>query len=229
MQQTEQIKKRVVVVDDHSIVRRGFTYLINQEEDMEVVGEAEDSASALALIQETKPNLAIIDITLKGSSGIDLIRQLRSVCPGVLLLVVSMHDELLYAERALHAGARGYIMKQEVDENMVHALRRVLQGGIYVSEAVNQRLLKSVTEAERPHPVALIETLSERELEVFRMIGQGAETRQIAEALNVGFKTIATYRERIKKKLNIDSASQLIQCAVEWLLREGGGGQQSQS
>jgi len=221
-QDAQNKKKRIVVVDDHSIVRRGFIYLIEDEPDMEVCGEAEDAPQAIDVIAAARPDLAIIDIALKTSSGIDLIKQLRGQFPTLSMLVVSMHDEILYAERALHAGARGYIMKQEADEKMVHAIRRVLDGGVYVSEKMTERLLNIVTDSQRSHPVALVETLSDRELEVFRMIGRGAETRQIAEALNVGFKTVATYRERIKKKLNLDSASQLIQCAVEYVVREGG-------
>jgi DNA-binding NarL/FixJ family response regulator len=221
-QRSLEKRKRIVVVDDHPIVRRGFAFLINQETDMEVSGEAAEAGEALETIERIKPDLAIIDITLKDSNGMDLIKQLKRTSPGLPILVVSIHDELLFAERALRAGARGYIMKQEADEKMIEAIHRVLEGGIYLSRAMSERVLTILADGRPRDPAALIDSLSDRELAAFQLIGQGYETRQIAEMLQVGVKTIDTYRTRIKRKLNLENANQLVQYAVEWMIRQRG-------
>jgi len=215
-------KKKIVVVDGHPIVRRGFALLINQEADLEVCGEAKDACEGLEVINRAQPDLAIIDITLKDSNGMDLIKELKKTSSGLPILVVSMHDELLYAERALRAGARGYIMKQEAEEKMIEAVRRVLGGEIYLSQAMSERVLTILAEGRSRDPAILVESLSDRELAAFQLIGQGHETRQIAEILNVSMKTVETYRGRIKKKLNLENTSQLVQYAVEWMVRQKG-------
>jgi len=220
--ESRKTRKKIVVVDDHPIVRRGFAFLINQETDMEVSGEAEDTGKALEIIDRIKPDLAIIDITLKDSNGMDLIKELKKTRPSLPILVVSIHDELLFAERALRAGARGYIMKQEADEKMIEAIHRVLEGGIYLSRAMSERVLAILAEGRPRDPAALMDSLSDRELAAFQLIGQGYETRQIAEMLQVAVKTVDTYRTRIKRKLNLGNASQLVQYAVEWMITHRG-------
>jgi DNA-binding NarL/FixJ family response regulator len=209
-----------MVVDDHPVVRRGLAYLINQEGDLIVCGEAEDAHEALAQVQKQRPDLAIVDLVLKQSSGIDLVKELKRRYPKLPVLVISMHEESLYAERALRAGAKGYIMKHEVDEVIMNAIRRVLKGEIYVSSAVSERILQSFTQASAQHSGASVQSLSDRELEVFHLIGRGVKTREIAERLHVSTKTVETYRARIKLKLHLSSSGELTQFAVEWLLRQ---------
>lgn len=219
---TEEQKQRILVVDDHSIVRRGFATLINQQRDMIVCGEAETAEEALRQIENCRPDLAIIDLSLKDSiSGIDLIREIKRQFPGVLMLVVSMHDESLYTERVLRAGAKGYIMKQEVDSEMIRALRCVLNGGVYLSENMNSQILSGDGTRRTRYSESMIEQLSDREFEVFRLLGRGLGTRRIAETLNVGIKTVETFRSRIKEKLGIEDGNQLVQVAVEWAVRNG--------
>lgn len=216
----ESVRKRILIIDDHPIVRRGFAMLINHQPDMVVCGEADGPEEALALLQELDPDLAIVDISLRDSaSGIDLIREFRKRGARLPVLVVSMHDESLYTERALRAGAKGYIMKHEVDAEMVRALRCVLNGGIYLSEGMSRQLLSGDGETRAASSESLIEKLSDREFEVFRMLGRGMGTRRIAETLNVGIKTVETFRSRIKDKLHLDDGNQLVQVAVEWAVR----------
>ncbi|HOE67770.1 MAG TPA: response regulator transcription factor [Candidatus Hydrogenedentes bacterium] len=222
METVEEQKQRILVVDDHSIVRRGFATLINQQRDMIVCGEAETAEEALRQIENCRPDLAIIDLSLKDSiSGIDLIREIKRQFPGVLMLVVSMHDESLYTERVLRAGAKGYIMKQEVDSEMIRALRCVLNGGVYLSESMNSQILSGDGTRRTRYSESMIEQLSDREFEVFRLLGRGLGTRRIAETLNVGIKTVETFRSRIKEKLGIEDGNQLVQVAVEWAVRNG--------
>ncbi len=222
METVEEQKQRILVVDDHSIVRRGFATLINQQRDMIVCGEAETAEEALRQIENCRPDLAIIDLSLKDSiSGIDLIREIKRQFPGVLMLVVSMHDEGLYTERVLRAGAKGYIMKQEVDSEMIRALRCVLNGGVYLSENMNSQILSGDGTRRTRYSESMIEQLSDREFEVFRLLGRGLGTRRIAETLNVGIKTVETFRSRIKEKLGIEDGNQLVQVAVEWAVRNG--------
>lgn len=216
-----QVKKRkVFVIDDHPIVRQGLIQLINREPDLYVCGEAEDTYEALKAIAMGKPDIAIVDISLKGTDGIELIKNLKTRIAGLPVLVLSIHDEALYAPRALRAGARGYIMKQEATENVLVALRRVLGGGVYLSDRMANKMLVRFVGGERPAQGFLIDRLSDRELEVFRLIGQGHGTRRIAEQLHLSIKTVESYREHIKEKMMLRGANELVQHAVQWLASE---------
>ncbi|HOD49650.1 MAG TPA: response regulator transcription factor [Candidatus Hydrogenedentes bacterium] len=210
---------RILVVDDHPIVRRGFAQLINHEPDISVCGEAEDLTQALHLLESLQPDLVIVDIVLKNANGLELLKRLPSLAPQTKALVVSMHDEQIYAERVLRAGARGYVMKQEADEVIVTAIRRVLEGGIYVSDQVNERILMSFAQNQARSETSAIEQLTDRELEVFELIGQGVSTRQIGERLSISVKTVETYRARIKEKLHLETGAELVQTSVEWAIK----------
>jgi len=212
--------KKVLIVDDHPLIRQGVTRLVQQEEDLAVCGEAEDSQEALEAIAQTRPDIVVLDITLKATNGIELMTVLRKRFPDLPVLILSMHDEALYAERALRAGARGYVMKQDSPEKLIEAIRRVLGGEVYLSEAVTARVLKKIadgTPAQEPSPLDL---LSARELEVFRLIGQGTATRDIAERLQVSVKTVDAHRANIKKKLELKSGAELVQQAIKWVLSQ---------
>jgi DNA-binding NarL/FixJ family response regulator len=211
-------KSRVLVVDDHAIVREGIAQLINHETDLVVCGEADNAHKALEAIPIVKPDIAIVDISLTTMNGIELIKNLRVQYPKLPILVLSMHDESLYAERALRAGARGYIMKQEGTANVRIAIRQVLKGEIYVSEKISAKMLSQLAggNAEGGSP---FDRMSDRELEVFQLIGQGFGTRQIAEKLHLSVKTIESYREHIKEKMNFKSGTELVQQAVQWVER----------
>ncbi len=213
---------RVVIADDHPIVRRGIRQLIDDEPDMEVSGEADDARAAFDLVRRSDPDIVLADISLKSSSGLELVSLVRKHYPSIPCLVVSMHDEELYAERALRAGARGYVMKQDGDETIIRAVRKVIQGEVYASDAFNQRLLEGLAAGNPADFRNQLAELSERELEVFQAIGQGKTTRDIAEMLDVNVKTIETYRRRIKSKLGIANTSQLAFRAVEWTMNESG-------
>ena len=209
-------KGRVVIVDDHPLFRERLSELINHELDMEVCGEAEDAQQAIDLIRKTTPDLAIVDITLKGSSGLELIKSIKALSIGVPVLVLSMHDESLYAERALHAGATGYITKHESAENVLLAIRRVLAGEVYLSETTTSVCLKSFTTGLKSIPRPL-DRLTDRELEVLELIGRGHTTRQIAETLQLGVATVDTYRARVKEKMNFRTATELQHFAIRWV------------
>lgn len=210
-------KRRVLIVDDHPIVRQGLRSLVDQEEDLFVCGEAGSAAEALKAVSALKPDLLLVDISLKGPDGLELTKSVRALEPDLPILIVSMHDESLYAERVLRAGANGYIMKEEVAQNVVHAARKVLSGDIYISDRMRQKILRGVA-GQRNHPASSsIERLSDRELEVFRLIGQGHGTRQIAEDLHLSVKTIETYRAHIKEKLGLSNATELVRQAVQWV------------
>jgi len=208
---------QIFVVDDHPVMRRGYSYLIGAEMDMEICGEAESAQEALEKIPETSPDLALVDLTLKGMGGLELIKRLQAQEPDVRVLVVSMHDETLYADRALRAGARGYIMKDEVESTIVKAIRRILDGGVYVSDALSTRILLQYTGATPGEGESPLDRLSDRELEVFESMGRGYGTREIADQLALSPKTIDSYRSRIKDKLAIDSNSELTRRAVIWV------------
>jgi len=210
-------KYKIFIVDDHPIVRKGLSQLINQEPDLVVSGEAPDAQSALEVLKKLKPDLAIVDISLQGIDGIELIKTIRARYGNLPVLVVSMHDESLFAERALRAGARGYIMKQEAIEKMMEAIRRVIRGDLYVSEKVSAGIVKRFIDGKSEGVSSPEELLSDRELEVFRLVGQGVGTRQIADQLHVSVKTVETYRANIKEKLNLKNAAELIKHAVHWL------------
>lgn len=209
-------KRKVLIVDDHPIVRQGLKSLIDQEQDFTVCAEAGSAGEALKVLHSLKPDLLLVDISLKGPDGLELTKSIRALEPDLPILIVSMHDEALYAERVLRAGANGYIMKEEVAQNVVHAARKVLGGDIYISDRMRQKILRGVA-GQRSNPVSSsIERLSDRELEVFRLIGQGRGTRQIAEELHLSVKTIETYRAHIKEKLGLSNATELVRQAVQW-------------
>jgi DNA-binding NarL/FixJ family response regulator len=213
-------KSRVLVVDDHPIVRQGLALLINQEPDMLVCGEAEEAMGAMHVMAASKPDILIVDISLNGPDGIDLLKNIRNVYPAMPVLILSMHDESIYAERALRAGANGYIMKQEATEKVLVALRRILCGEIYVSDRIANKMLKRYITGSGTLRHSSIADLSDRELEVFRLIGEGHGTRQIAEELHLSIKTVESYQAHIKEKLSLRSARELMQHAIQWTMNE---------
>lgn len=210
-------KRRIFIVDDHPIVRKGLTQLINQEADLTVCGEAENAEMALELIKRAKPDLAIVDISLRGIDGLELTKLIRARFENIPVLVVSMHDESLFAERALRVGARGYIMKQEAIEKMMEAIRKVLRGELYVSERVSASIVKKFVDGKAEGLSSPEELLSDREIEVFQLIGQGYGTRQIADQLHVSIKTVESYRANIKEKLGLKNAAELVKHAIHWI------------
>ncbi|MBN2372444.1 response regulator transcription factor [bacterium] len=214
-------KTRILVVDDHPVVRLGLAYLINQNEDLLVCGEADSAHKALDAIEKLCPDMAIVDVCLKGQSGIGLIKNIKGRYPEFPILVLSIHDENVYAEHVLRAGAKGYIMKNDASSNIIHAIRKVLNGEIYVSEKMTSKILnKFINEHPSCSSGSPIEFLSDRELEVFHLLGQGYGTRQIAEELYLSIKTVETYRGHIKNKLNLKNASELVKYAIKWVQRE---------
>jgi DNA-binding NarL/FixJ family response regulator len=210
-------RTRVFIVDDHPIVRQGLAQMINQEADLTVCGEAEDAQNALNAVAELHPDLVLIDLSLKGGSGLELIKALRSRQNTLPVLVVSMHDESLYVERALRAGARGYIMKHEATDIMMSAIRRVLRGEIYVSDKMMTKLLGRFLLDSPDTGTSILERLSNRELEVFRLIGEGHSTRHIAEVLHVSIKTVESHRAHIKEKLQLNDTVELVRYAMQWV------------
>ena len=209
---------RILIVDDHPLVRSGFAQLIGDCPDLEVCCEAADMAEALRLVDDNPPDLAIIDLSLAGGSGLDLIERIKSRNPDILMLVASMHDETLYAERVLAAGARGYINKQEAQENIILAIRQVLAGKVYLSQAMTERLLNGLVDTRDEKRD--IERLSNRELQVLELIGEGVPVSQIASQLNLSIKTIETHQANIKKKLGLGSAHELNQRAIRWVMEQ---------
>jgi DNA-binding NarL/FixJ family response regulator len=215
--QADKSKTKIVIVDDHPIVRQGLAELINHEQDLTVCGHAEDAHEALGMIKESYPDMVIVDISLKETSGMELIKDIKAQYPNLPVLALSMHDESLYAERALRAGAKGYIMKVEATENVVTAIRKVLSGQIYVSDRMAAKMVRKLVGGRSQVGVSVIESLSDRELEVFQLVGRGFGTRQIAERLHLSVKTIETYRAHIKVKLDLEDASELLQYAIQWV------------
>jgi DNA-binding NarL/FixJ family response regulator len=209
-------KYRVFIVDDHPLVREGLSNLINQQEDLMVCGDAEDAAQALAGIGVKKPDLALIDISLKTASGLELVKDLGVHFPNVALVVLSMHDELLYAERALRAGAKGYVMKRETTKDVLTAIRRVLQGDVYVSERVLNAMARRLGTPRKASAASPVEQLSDRELEIFRLLGQGLTTSQIAADLHLSLKTVQAYCARAKEKFGVTSLGELLRAAIRW-------------
>ena len=216
----ESGKSRILLVDDHAVVRFGIAQLINRQNDMEVCGEEEDASRALTAITTLKPDLVIADISLKDSSGLELMRNIKAQYPGLPVLVVSVHDESVYAEIAFRAGALGYLMKQEALEKILTAIRRVLSGAIYVSDALAAKMLQQQVRGQGQVSESPVKSLSDRELEVFQMIGQWKKTREIADELHLSVKTIEYYREQIKRKLNLKNSAELTQHATAWVQRE---------
>ena len=209
-------KRSILIVDDHPIFRHGLAQLINQEKDLDVCGEAEDYYSAWKAVKELNPDMLIVDITLKNMSGIDLIREINKNYKGLPMLVISMHEESLYAERSLRAGAKGYIMKQEASESIVYAIREVLDGKIYASKNIMDALLTRFIDGTQDCLDSPVQSLTDRELEVFQMIGDGLSISDIGARLNLSVKTIGTYRERIKEKLQLKNATELLRYAMNW-------------
>lgn len=216
-------RKNILIVDDHPIVRQGIRSLLQQEPDLHIAGEAESAGRALTLLRAESVDAAIIDISLKGTDGLELTKAVRAEFPHLPVLILSMLDETMYAERALRSGANGYLMKQEVADHIVTALRCVLQGRIFVSDRVRETLLGRLAGQPIDPNRSPIEKLSDRELEVFRMIGQGVGTREIAVRLHLSIKTIETYRSHIKEKLNIPNAIELVRQAVQLVEQDNAG------
>ncbi len=209
-------RRQVFVVDDHPIVRQGLVQLIEQEPDLEVCGEAADVKEARMALAKVTPDIVILDLSLRDSDGLELVKDIRSKYDQLPVLILSMHDESIYAERLLSAGANGYIMKQAAADQLLVAVRRVLSGGIYVSEKVGASMIERFAVAGRSQSADPIDRLSNRELQVLNLIGRGKTTREIADNLNLSVKTIESHRQRIKKKLNLTTAPQLVQFAVNW-------------
>jgi DNA-binding NarL/FixJ family response regulator len=214
-------RTRVLIVDDHPLMRRGLSELISREPDLVVCGEAEDAATALEVAKTANPHLMTVDISLKEGSGIELIKQLKATNPEISTLAFSMHDENLYAERAMRAGAKGYISKDAPSGDVIAAIRRIRDGKIYMSEKMADRVLRRVVDGKEAMDGSPVQILSDRELEVFELIGRGLGTRKIAEQLHLSVKTIETYRESIKAKLSLKSSTELTRHAVQWVLEAG--------
>lgn len=208
-------RHHVFIVDDHPLVREGLANLINQQTDMEVTGEAEDSGGAISGIGTNLPDVVLVDISLKNESGLELVKTLKNQFPELAVVVLSMHDEALYAERALHAGARGYVMKRETTKNVLTAIRRVLDGDIYVSDRVVNSMAKRMS-SRKTAAAEPVERLSDRELEIFRLLGQGRTPSQIAEDLRLSLKTVQAYCARAKEKFGVSSLTELLRAAIRW-------------
>jgi len=215
-------RKRILLVDDHPIVREGLVQLVNQCADLVVCGEAGGTNEALEALGRLRPDLAIVDISFKGSDGLELIKQASTRWPTLPMLVLSMHSEELYAERVLRAGARGYIMKQEAASSVLTAIRQVLGGNVYLSAAMRARLLRHLVDGEARRGPGPLDGLSDRELTILRLIGRGHTTRQIAEQLDLSVRTVASHRDRVRRKLGLRSGAELVQYAIRWA--EVGGG-----
>jgi DNA-binding NarL/FixJ family response regulator len=207
---------RVLLVDDHPVVRQGLAESINRERDLTVCAQAEDHQGALKAIEASHPELIVVDLMLKNSSGIELIKDIHARWPRLLILVVSMHDETLYAERVLRAGAQGYITKQQATHDILSAIRRVLAGGIYLNERTASAVLARLANKAHTAGNSIPDLLADRELEVFELTGRGLSTREIAGQLRIDVKTVDTYRARIREKLNLKSSSELLQLAIRW-------------
>lgn len=211
-------KFKVFLVDDHGVLRQGMQKLINLEKDFEVCGEASDASEALARLPLSKADIALVDLGLKGTGGLELIKALKQKMPKLLILVMSMFEESMYAERALRAGAKGYIMKTEPVDQVLAALRRVASGKTYLSQAMSDRMLDKMSDPETG--TTPVEVLSDRELEVFQALGKGLKPAEIADQLHISVKTVETYREQIKMKLKLENASALAQYAIAWARNE---------
>lgn len=212
---------RIVVIDDHAIVRYGYTQLINHQDGLQVCGTAECEQAGIEIVRRELPDLVIVDLSLKDGHGLDLIDALRKQCREIKLLVISAHDENLYAERSLAAGASGYIQKQEATDRLIAGIRTILDGDLYFSSSVTQRLMRERAGSKRPTSGDAVESLTNRELQVFEWIGKGSGTREIANHLFLSIKTIERHKENIKKKLHLTTATQLVQRATQWVIDRG--------
>jgi DNA-binding NarL/FixJ family response regulator len=213
---TNEKKTQVFIVDDHPIVRDGLTTIINHEQDLNVCGQADDAPEALKAIDELKPDVVVVDISLKSSNGIELTKSINARHINLFVIVLSLHDESVYAERSLLAGAKAYLMKDAASESIIKAIRTVLSGEIYVSDKISKKFLHKIASDKAGTSKTLIEKLSNREFEIFRMIGDGLKASQIAKQLHLSTKTIETYRSRIKEKLNLPNAAELLQYSIKW-------------
>jgi len=213
---TTENKTQILLVDDHPVVRDGLTTIINHERDLNVCGDADDAHEALKAAAELKPDIVVVDISLKSSDGIELTKSIKARHPTLSVIVLSVHDESVYAERALIAGAKAYLMKDAVSENIVKAIRTVLSGEIYVSNTISNKFLHKIAGDKADTTKTTIENLSDREFEVFRLIGEGYKPSQIAKKLHLSVRTIETYRGRLKEKLNLNSAIEILQYAIKW-------------
>lgn len=210
-------RKRILLVDDHPMMRRGMAQLIAQARDLQVCGEAADAAHAVSAVRALHPDLVVVDLGLPGRSGLELIKDLLAMRRSLPVLVVSMHDETFYAERVLRAGARGYLMKQAGGDELLKAIRQILSGRVYVSDAMSDRILGAITGGRRREQPSSVESLTDRELEVFRLIGQGCETKAISNRLHMSVKTVEAHRLAIKRKLKIRTSAELARRAVLWV------------
>ncbi|MFA6134127.1 MAG: response regulator transcription factor [Phycisphaerae bacterium] len=216
-------KTRIFLVDDHPIVRQGVALLVNQEPDMIVCGDADCAPDAIRGIEATQPDLAVVDLSLKDSSGLELIKDLKIRCPRLLVMVLSMHEESFYAERVLRAGARGYITKEEGTEKVIEGIRKLLKGEVYLSEKMASKMIYKLVDGRSGSQAnPSVECLTDRELEIFELIGRGLGTRDIAERLHLSVKTIESHREHIKEKLKLDNATELLKHAIQWRQCERG-------
>ncbi len=207
----------ILIVDDHPIVAKGIQQLIDREPDMKVINSAQDAESAVKAIEKNIPDLIIVDISLKGSTnGIDLIKGLKKRYPKIKTLVLSMHDENLYAERAIKAGAKGYIMKNDLTDNITKAIRIIMKGNLYLSENITSKLLNNIVNKTGDDDTSIVNTLSDREFEVFQQISNGIKTSEIAKLMNISVKTVEAHKLRIKSKLNISGSTALTKYAIEW-------------
>ena len=218
--ETASGKKTVFIVDDHPLLRQGLALLINRESDLAVCGEAEDAQAAMLAISRCQPDILIVDISLNGPDGLDLLKSIRNSHPDLPVLMLSMHDEATYAERALRAHANGYIMKQEATEKVLVAVRRILNGEVYLSDWLANKMLQQYIGGASVSLQSRLSALSDRELEVFRSIGEGRSTRQIADELHLSVKTVETYQAHLKEKLALRSGRELIQHAIQWKISE---------
>jgi DNA-binding NarL/FixJ family response regulator len=211
------VRRKVFLVDDHAVVRNGLAELINQAPDLVVCGDAESAEEALRKIEDAKPDIAIVDLTLGDMNGLELLKTFKSRHPSLPVLVLSMHDEAFYAERCLRAGAKGYIMKKEAIERVEFAARLVLDGKVYLSQKMSEQVLLAVTQGDALHAVSPVNRLSDRELEVFECIGMGLGASEIARKLGLSVKTIESHQAKLKEKLNLKDSSQLFQHALHWV------------
>ena len=220
---TSAKKSKVLLVDDHPIVRQGLALLIDREADLSVCGEAEGAHTAFHAIEALKPDIVVLDISLSGPDGLDVLKEIRAKTAALPVLILSMHDESIYAERAMRAGANGYIMKQEATEKVLVAIRRILQGDVYLSDRLTTTMLQQFVRGTVPSKSSPLVNLTDRELEVFRLIGEGHGTRRIADELHLSVKTIESYQAHIKEKLALRNARELVQHAIEWTVNVNGG------
>lgn len=211
---------RIYIVDDHPLVRQGLTQIVANETDMEICGEAEDSPAAIRGVGEANPDAIIVDISLKGANGLELIKNLKAIHEDIPILVFSMHDETIYAQRALRAGAKAYVMKKESPSKVVDAIRKIIQGEIYVSPSVADQVLHQIVNGPGNVSTSPVDRLTDRELEVVQLIGRGLSSREIAESLHLSVKTIESHRAHVKEKLSLRNATELVQFSVQWVDRQ---------